>query len=353
MLLKDLINIYLNDNMRNFWSDKEFKPLISKYEETNMKYNLPYSEYSVCFNLVGLNFKAHPIIIVELENDYVFLKAKSIHNNINERDILNISRQKSYAIPKSKPINEDNNLFYFKYDSLIDTEQLFVMNKKEFNECYEFDSEIAKNTNFISDYHKEIILSQVINNINKSEFSLTRIIRKNGINHSKLLFAPDQWIKEEYSKETEWLKDVPSSFSNIAIKNRDYMEKYIEDYDMRLKTNKEDVYQKVFEDVVRPLKQKIKYFLDLRDDFLTNRLPEDFVGYKSDEIDYNNFRLFLYEEQIDPPLIHPLEENIYKPLKINKDEIIKIIKLPTYKSNPMFAKLVKEFNTEKNDELEM
>lgn len=354
MLLKDGINFYFNGNFLNYWSDKEFKPLISKYEDNKMEYESPYSKYSVCFSEVGFNYQAHPIIIIELEDDYVFLKAQTLYNENNLSFYLKnkIMHKEAFAIPKSEPIDVNNNKYYFKNDSIIDTSQLFIMKKKDFNECYDFNSSISNNTNYITDFNKEIIIQQVLRNIESSNYSLTRVIRTNGMNHSKLLYAPATKLKEIYDITKYQINNIPDLYKGIKQENLDYLDKYVNEYQTRVMKNDKDTLNDI-KLVNNVLTYKFNKWLEIRDDFFQKYFPEDFIMYRTNEIDRNKLRLYLFQENITPPKILNIEKNIYYDLSINDEKISKLINEKEYNTCFYLKELAHKFNVKNSKENEL
>lgn len=355
MNLQDWINFYLNGHNGNLWTKHEFKPLISKIEDYKMEFQSPVSQYSVCFSLTGFNYRAHPIIIMELENDYVFLKAQTYRSFNQLPDFLKekINHQQAFVIHKSNPQNDDNQSFYFKNDSLIDTSQIYVMNKKEFNECYDFDSDIARNTNYISDFNKSFILNQLWSNLENGNYSITRVIRKNNINYSKLIYAKSDELDSEYERTKNYIQSsIPPEFNQIKEEYIVHLNNYVNDYKNRINHNDLETLNEI-KLINLTLKEKIRNFFIWRHDFEDRYIPDAFENYATDKIDRNLLRLYLYQEKIQVPKMTDIEKNAYFNLDITNEQAKELMLQSLYKNNGYLKDLSKKFSDKEENELEI
>ena len=204
----------------------EFKPILS----TNMK----------LFDRVGQPFDAHPIIIFEHQNKVYFLKAQSATYVLDDNDktVLDDDQQKAIQrnecyLVKSYDDEISNNQYdtFFRQDSLVDTTQLFVMNKDEFLEYFKFDNVLEKAdfyTRSLLYTDRKIILKQLKNNLAKENVSITSISKRNanGVWFSpKLIYSAQKFIDRD---ERDALKNYNKGKYIELHKIREYKHNYTE-----------------------------------------------------------------------------------------------------------------------------
>ena len=203
--------------------DLEWKPILSK-EMT-------------LYDRVGQPFEAHPIVIFEYENNVYFLKSQSARytlDNVTKLPVL-IKKHNEYIENKravlvysyKDQLKNEKYESYFKKDSLIDTTQIFVMNKDEFLDYYKYDNlqDVIYNTRTLMYKDREEILNQVIKNIDKKSFSITLISKDNGFSlKPKLIYSNETFINEDKNK---FIKD--NSINNIVM-GLEFVETYIKEY---------------------------------------------------------------------------------------------------------------------------
>ncbi|MBO7043403.1 hypothetical protein J6W34_02505 [bacterium] len=189
------------------------------------------------FDRVGQPFEAHPIVIFEYENNVYFLKSQSARytlDNVTKLPVL-IEKHKEYienkravlVYPYKDQLKNEKYESYFKKDSLIDTTQIFAMNKDEFLDYYKYDNlqDVIYNTRTLMYKDREEILNQVIKNIDKKSFSITLISKDNGFSFKpKLIYSNETFINEDKNK---FIKD--NSINNIVM-GLEFVETYIKEY---------------------------------------------------------------------------------------------------------------------------
>ncbi|MBQ5492599.1 MAG: hypothetical protein IIT78_01830 [Mycoplasmataceae bacterium] len=199
-----------------------------------------YSREMILFDRTGQEFKAHPILIFEYENNVYFLKSQSVKytiDSVTKIPVL-IDKHNEYIENKRGILvhsykdqleNKDyNDKSYFKKDSLIDTTQIFAMNKDEFLDYYKHDNlqDVIYNTRTLMYKDRDKILNQVIENIDKKNFSITLISKENGFSFKpKLIYSNETFINEERNKNLEKINQ-----GSIFI-NQKFMDEYINNYE--------------------------------------------------------------------------------------------------------------------------
>ena len=199
-----------------------------------------YSREMTLFDRTGQEFKAHPIVIFEYENNVYFLKSQSADYTVDSvTKIPTLIKEHKEYIQNKRAIlvhpykdqlkNEKyNEKPYFKKDSLVDTTQIFAMSRNEFIEYYKHDNllDIIYNTRTLMYKDRAEILNQVIDNIDKKNFSITLISKKNSFDFKpKLIFSNKTFIDEERNKNVKKI-----SQGNIFI-DKKFMDEYINDYE--------------------------------------------------------------------------------------------------------------------------
>lgn len=150
-----------------------------KFDIKDLEWRPIYSREMILFDRTGQEFKAHPILIFEYENNVYFLKSQPVKytiDSVTKIPVL-IDKHKEYIKNKIAILvhsykdqleNEEyNDKSYFKQDSLIDTTQIFAMNKDEFIDYYKHDNlqDVIYNTRTLMYKYREKILKQIIENM--------------------------------------------------------------------------------------------------------------------------------------------------------------------------------------------
>ncbi|MBQ5492593.1 MAG: hypothetical protein IIT78_01800 [Mycoplasmataceae bacterium] len=200
--------------------DLEWKPIMSR-------------EITL-YDRLGREFNAHPMIIFVYQDKVYFLKSQSAIEKPNKEDYeiitqpneilrdkkiivkgLNLIDEHKELISKNqaclvtpyeyqpKLVNKDYKI-YFTRDSLIDTSQIFVMNKNDFVDYFGSKALLKK----INDYTRtlrykdqERIVEQLVNNLRSGNFSLTEIYKENTNKFDKKsIYNNPKLVKEEKDK---------------------------------------------------------------------------------------------------------------------------------------------------------
>lgn len=249
-----------------------------------------YSDEMELFNRIGRPFKAHPIIIFEYENKVYFLKAVSARYTKDEKGNLifntkqreRIEDKEAYLVePYKNQITKQGYEPYFMKKSIIDTTQIFVMNKTEFVEYFKYENLIDADfyTRTLRFKDRVQILDQLTNNLNDKNFSLTLISKENGIDFKpKLIYSNQKFIDKEINDAYE-NKDLNKYIDLEQIK------KYIKDYNEYFEKNKNEIDQEI-----NIIKKIVKLHLDKasdREDYLA-QLAGDWYNFNALNQKLNN-----------------------------------------------------------------
>lgn len=261
----------------------EWKPILSR----NMK----------LFDRVGQPFEAHPIVIFEYENKIYFLKSQSAKYKLNEEDKIILDKEQQKAIDRKesylvKPYNDqlknDEYKTFFRQDSLVDTTQIFVMNKEEFIEYFKFDNILEKADFYTRSllYKDRIeILTQLKNNLAEENVSITSISKKDNVWYEpKLIYSAQKFIDRDDKKA---LKECNEGKYIQLYKIEEYKHAY--DEYLRVNNSTQKQYIRSLEEFVDyKLDETLEYFSyiqrDIGDPQLLDTLNDEVKKYSEDEI---------------------------------------------------------------------
>ena len=155
----------------------------------------------------GESYGVHPILILEMDDKLIFLKAQSAKYlmNDNHEFILNEKQGKMIKEKRGILVKESNkNLLVsskdikplFTNNSIIDTTQLYVMSKKDFERFYDYkNDQVLYNTRSLTLEDRERILNQLKDNLADQRVSLTEIYYNQNIIDTKLIFCNDNILE--------------------------------------------------------------------------------------------------------------------------------------------------------------
>lgn len=351
--LRDLVNDYFNGTSKglSFFGEKAFRPVKNKDENQGdqiYKYTgRPYAKYNVCFDLIGLDMRAHPVVVIEMGGYVYYLHGTSLNtagaNALTTGTQAMVENKYAYIFSPSTPVFDAAKEFYFRYNTVVDTTQVFMMRTEDFLACYDFTDERFENTNYLTDYEKQIVLSQLKDNIENGAYTLTEVFRETAadgtqINRSRLWYAPEKWIEMEHknrNKRLDIVKDKPDQVAAI----RAHVENYLNNYQA---LRNDDGYAGTLSDLLAPMLEKIDAFLSWRAEE-ASFFPDEMVGFALDEISLNTMRLYLYQEQITPPQLNHFEQPFYPNLEITEDDAKKLMAQDLYGSLPFLRPLKLRF----------
>lgn len=331
---KELYNFLHGNNFHGFGANA-FKILTPK--ESGIKETIfdRTTEYSTCFDLAGFSIKSRPVIIFEIENDVIFLKFNS----------LKLNKEGNIPLGTSEMVKHAQALIFQKTSSefgvplsdlsVLDTCDLYIMNKDDFFECYDIYSDVNQKTIQFSDYYKDIILTQVYDNLRENHFSLTRVHRKqnNGVkyNEPELLYTPNEFLDMEYKylKNFKFKDKTDKKSQELYQQALNYKESYskknIQFKDLILDINK--------------IKLGIENYFKTRD---TTTIFEYWDFFQESE--YSDYvRLYLYQERVKAPEYLLDVYNLYVPLNMTKTDVYELYKShPELFNHKILAKLKQE-----------
>lgn len=198
------------------------------------------------YDRVGRLFKAHPIMIFEHEDKVYFLKAVSAKYFYDENNNLIFSKYQKEDISNSeayliKPYDDqpfiENYKTYFQKTSIIDTAQIFAMNKNEFIEYFGYDNLLKADyfTRKIRYQDRFEVLDQLKTNFSKKNISITLISKKDGKEFEpKLIYSSQKFIDRS---ENAAIKDFNDG-KNVNFKK---IEEYKSEYNKYKNLHSNDI----------------------------------------------------------------------------------------------------------------
>ena len=293
----------------------------------------------------GKSYNYHPIIILEIGEDLIFIKAKSARYGLdkNNNEVLYKDDKKILEENKGILITEtvydgkfsSNDLRpLFSNDSIVDTTQLYIMSKKDFQKFYDLDKdETFYNTNSLAFNERIEILDKVINNINKKQISLTSIYYdENQDIKTKLIYSSNELLDDDINNRKE---QILSKYSENKITQKDMdlenqkldkckenYEKYINnDENLKCSLNKLNLISKKMDEILKETLSNCSWISNESDSYYYSGTAEFEYGLQLDQKIYNEFSNKEYDQEVKWLTLSSYKKDYYNeyPEEIHKD----------------------------------
>ena len=193
----------------------------------------------------GQSYNYHPIIILEMDDNLIFIKARSARYGLDKNNNVVLYEDDKKILEENKGILINKTNYggidipsgvkpLFKNDSIVDTTQLYVMAKKDFQKFYDLD----KNENF---YHtgslkleqREWILEDLIKNLHDKKISLTSIYYDDvGTIKTKLIYSDNELLNEDINNRKREIEKTGKdrNIKDVEIERLDLYKKKYDEY---------------------------------------------------------------------------------------------------------------------------
>ncbi|MBO6041602.1 hypothetical protein J6P52_00200 [bacterium] len=270
----------------------------------------------------GESYGAHPILILEMDDQLIFLKAQSAKYLMNNNHEFILKEEQSKMLEEKRGIlvkESNKNLLVsskdikplFTNNSIVDTTQLYVMSKKDFERFYDYkNDQVLYNTRSLTLEDREKILKQLKNNLADQKVSLTEIYYNQEFINTKLIFCNEDILENEFKKKEDSINKrilYGRSTENDLKINKEKHEQYKQKY--------KEYENKNYDKIVGYL-HSIYILVEKEYDSICS-----FDSFISERIDFDNFENIAseYNLNLDNKVIYEASDKAYD---VEVDELI-------------------------------